>query len=198
MKDIDITIKVAYTVSIRGKSVTDDTAALLEMMAGKTLDRETAAGDEAAAVEWIQTFADESDAFDYCAEIQGIDVSEPSYSLYSPKMEEVLDTVAGIISSSDYFKTQPGERFREWNGITGIESVISVQGRSRERRSLPIEATGRYITHLYLTPDGTVMALEGDSDDDDMTAVVRGKGRPLREYGLRVAERLAGLLTYPE
>ena len=116
----------------------------------------------------------------------------------STEMEEILEAIAGIISSSDYFKTLPGERFREWNGITGIESVISVQGRSKERSSLLLEETGRYITHLYLTPDRTVMALEGDDDDDDMTAVVRGKGRPLKEYGRVVAERLAGLLTYPE
>lgn len=113
-------------------------------------------------------------------------------------MEGTLKTIAEIISSSDYFKTLPGERFREWNGITGIESVISVQGRSKERSSLLLEESGRYITHLYLTPDGTVMALEGDDDDDDMTAVIRGRGRPLKEYGPRVAERLAGLLTYPE
>lgn len=110
-----------------------------------------------------------------------------------------IDQLKEIIQENNYFDTLPGKRFKEWNGITDIESVISFSGRSRTRKSYRLSAASDsdqvYVTHLYIDRCGDVMVQLGIQDDDDFAAILHPSRESAEDYDQSILKEWVDLLT---
>lgn len=115
-------------------------------------------------------------------------------------MDNLVEKIKDIILENNYFDTLPGERFKEWHGISDIQAVIAFAGRSRMKESYRLTNTSDsdviYVTHLYVDRWGEVKIQLSSVDDDDFELILHPSNEPIEMMDDEILEEWVKLLTW--
>ena len=115
-------------------------------------------------------------------------------------MSNLIEKIKDIILENNYFATDAGQRFKEWNNINDIQAVIAFSGRSKNRESYRISASSDsdsiFVTHLFVDNYGEVWVLLQSEDDDDMINLKTGDCERIEFFGEETLKEWVKLFTY--